>query len=946
MLFRLALSKRILRPLALTACLLLTAGLSAAPTPPQPASIEFTKETLPNGLDVIYAPLHQAPVIHVRVLYHVGSRDERPDRQGFAHMFEHMMFRGSAHVAPEQHMKLVSMVGGHCNAFTSFDQTVYVNTLPSNQLEMVLYLEADRMASFKVSEDIYKTERKVVAQEWSLGQNRPYGTMFEDFFKSAYTTHSYRWTPIGNMQHLQAAPVNELQDFFNTYYLPNNALLVIAGDFKTADAQGLVRKYFAWIPRGPQVQRNIPAEPAQTEPRHVVIPQRVPQSAVMIGYHLPPIRSDEHYPLEVLGTILGDGRSSRLDRLLVNCAAPQCMNVSAGDSALEDSGIFIVRATVLNGHSAQEVEKQLADAVASVCANGVTSDELQKARTQIRLGIIRDRETANDLATQLGQETLFGGDSNRVNTELGKIEAITTADIQAVARKYLQPQLATTLYVKPDALGRDARAATTAAAAINEGLVTPLSAPIAARDVAFPADYPQQAPVAGLGNVPEFQKGEEIQVNGVRIIVLSDHRLPLVNGTLALRRASQNEPPGKEGVGGLTAEMLRRGSGNLSYAQFSDDLESRAISLGIADQADHTNLNIFCTTDQLDHAFVRAREMLLSPTFPGDEFDKLKEQTINHLTADQENAGTVASHELAASVYGDSVFGRYATPASVASITLDDVKDYYKKIYVPQDAIMVLSGDITIAQARELATRLLDGWQGNLIAAADYTMPAYKRRVILIDRPDARQATIRAGLPAYDIHCQDKFAGSLANMVLNGSMDSRMVKYVRAQLGLVYGIGSSFTPYRNNGIFNLGTDCKIETTARTISASLKVIDGVCSAPPSPDELKDAKLRVAGSMVMNMQLIRQQADMRLEGILNDYPADYYDKLPSRLAQVTGEEVRQVMDKYVDSPEMTIVVVAPAAAVKEQLEKRFGPVEVVPMPAQRGATTTPATKELMH
>src|SRR5215217_6165749 len=233
----------------------------AAPdsAPAAPAPIEFEEETLENGLRVIYAPLRQAPVVHVRVLYHVGSRDERADRQGFAHMFEHMMFRGSAHVKPEEHMKLIGVVGGNSNAFTSFDQTVYVNTIPSNHLEMALYLEADRMSSFKVDENIYKTERKVVAEEWRIRQNRPYGTLYEDFLKNVFTTHSYRWTPIGNMDHLKAAAVNELQDFFNTYYLPNNAVLVVAGDIDVPSTREMVKKYYGWIPRGPEVPRQIPA---------------------------------------------------------------------------------------------------------------------------------------------------------------------------------------------------------------------------------------------------------------------------------------------------------------------------------------------------------------------------------------------------------------------------------------------------------------------------------------------------------------------------------------------------------------------------------------------------------------------------------------------------------------------------------------------------------------
>src|SRR5215213_4611933 len=239
---------KLVRKTLVTALLFLVVPISSAlaESPQQQQSkqeqIEFTEETLDNGLHVIYAPLHQAPVVHVRVLYHVGSRDERPDRQGFAHMFEHMMFRGSAHVAPEEHMKRIGTVGGISNAFTSFDQTVYVNTVPAQYLDMALWLEADRMASFKVSDQIFQTERKVVAEEWRIRQNRPYGSMFEDFLKNAFTKHSYRWTPIGDMDQLRQATSNELQEFFNTYYLPNNATLVIAGDIDVEQAKPLVRQ--------------------------------------------------------------------------------------------------------------------------------------------------------------------------------------------------------------------------------------------------------------------------------------------------------------------------------------------------------------------------------------------------------------------------------------------------------------------------------------------------------------------------------------------------------------------------------------------------------------------------------------------------------------------------------------------------------------------------------
>ena len=343
--------------------------------------IAFEPETLENGLRVIYAPLTNSPVVHVRVIYHVGSRDERPDRQGFAHMFEHMMFRGSAHVAPEEHMKTIGMVGGNSNAFTSFDETVYINTLPAAYLETALYLEADRMASFKVSPKIFATERLVVAQEWALRNNQPYGTVFEELLKRAFTTHPYRWTPIGNMDHLQAASAGELQAFFNKYYVPNNAILVIAGKIDVPATKEMVKKYYGWIPGNSMhltgksghavnsvlpvpVKRDIPAEPEQTEPRRAELRFNVPLARVMVSYPMPPQKSEDQDALGILATIVGDGRSSRLSRLLVTSDSPLCTSAGSMAMGLEDGGVMGVNATVLAGKSTQEVEKIIAAAVA------------------------------------------------------------------------------------------------------------------------------------------------------------------------------------------------------------------------------------------------------------------------------------------------------------------------------------------------------------------------------------------------------------------------------------------------------------------------------------------------------------------------------------------------------------------------------------------------------
>jgi predicted Zn-dependent peptidase len=361
-------------PLALAQDAKTTAAVGPAARPAEVAPIEFQTETLDNGLRVAYVPLRQAPVVHVRVFYHVGSKDERPDRQGFAHMFEHMMFRGSAHVKPEEHMKRINGVGGISNPFTTFDQTTYLNTVPKEATEMALWLEADRMASFKVTDEIYQIERKVVAQEWAMRMNQPYGNIYEEFLKIAFAQHHYRWTPIGNMEHLKAAAVNELQDFFNTYYVPNNAILVVAGDIDIPETKEWVKRFYGWIPKGPTPTRLSPREPEQTEGKRAVVPANVPLPAVIVGVRIGAYASDDQYALAVLDQIVGSGRSSRLNRRLVASDNPLCTEAQTMHMPLEDGGFFGAFGMLLQGKNPDDVERILKEELLAVTDKGVTDD--------------------------------------------------------------------------------------------------------------------------------------------------------------------------------------------------------------------------------------------------------------------------------------------------------------------------------------------------------------------------------------------------------------------------------------------------------------------------------------------------------------------------------------------------------------------------------------------
>ncbi len=589
------------------------------------------------------------------------------------------------------------------------------------------------------------------------------------------------------------------------------------------------------------------------------------------------------------------------------------------------------------------MEKQLDDAVADVVEHGITPEELEKAKTLERESLVTGRETATLLATQLGEESLFGGDANRVNTALARINAVSVADVAAVAKKYLIPTRSTTLRVKPDPLGKEARAATSQSAMNTP--VPPSNEIPTPRIVEFPKDYPEHAPFDDSSPVGHFAKGEEADIDGVHVIVMPDHRLPLVSWSLTTRVGSYADPLGKEGLSPLANEMLRRGSTNLSAAQLSEDLESHGISIEITDGGDFTRLSGACITSELVHALQRSRQILFSPTFPMDEFDKVREQTVNQLRLAQESPTTVAANDLNAALWGGkSVLGRSSSPSAVASLTLEDVRSAYRRNIDPRGAILVLAGDLTVEHGRELARTLLADWHAPADAAPAVTFTTAQlpssRHIILVDRPSGKQATVRMAVPAYDIRNPEKFAGAIAGQILTAGIDSRLGRYVRAEKGLAYGVHGVFQAARHGGTFSAGTDTAAESTADAIEAMFTVFEKMCAADVTPQELIQAKSRVAGSLVMSMQTIGQQAGFRVDGILNGYPIDYYDNYPAQVAKVTAGQVRDVMSKYVKDAQMTIVVVAPAEQTKSQLE-RLGPVEVLPMPARRNdAATEPA------
>jgi len=428
----------------------------SATTEVRPPKLAFTTHTLQNGLQVILLENHEVPVINLQVWYHVGGKDELPGHTGFAHLFEHLMFKGSAHVGVDEHSRIIEAVGGFDNAETGDDTTNFFETFPSNYLERVLWLEADRMGSLNVDDANFTSERKVVEEERRLRvDNQPYGSIEEDLRAAAFTVHGYHHTPIGSIADLDKATLQDVRDFFNTYYKPNNATLVIVGDFDSQQALAWTQRYFEGIPASAKpIPRRATPEPPQTQERDVSKTySNTPLPAVVIGYKVPARYAADAYPLDLASNILAGGESSRLYQSLVY--KDQIAVQSAGfGNFTEDPNLFWAYAIMNPGHTPEDGEKAVVAVLDGLKDKPVAAKELQKAKNQEIAGFILGRDTDEEKAVALAAATVIGKNPDLVNTELDRYLKVTPAEIERVAKEYFVPQRATVLIIKPAAPAR------------------------------------------------------------------------------------------------------------------------------------------------------------------------------------------------------------------------------------------------------------------------------------------------------------------------------------------------------------------------------------------------------------------------------------------------------------------------------------------------------------
>jgi len=936
---------RLHRPFCLllvaASALLLSAALGVAkdapaskPADAKPASekklFDYREITLENGLHVISLEDFSCPIVNVQVWYHVGSKDEQVERQGFAHMFEHMMFRGTERLGPTDHMDLVRQAGGDCNAYTSFDQTVYHETVAAHQLELALWLEAERMSALKIDQTSFDTERKVVEEERRMGLNRPFGTVMEKVMGEVFKNHPYRWTPIGKIPHLRSAAVQELRDFWNRYYVPNNATLVVAGAVKHAEVQQLAKRHFGWIPRGTDPPRVKIEEPWPAAGRTVTIQEdNAPAPIVGVLFRTVPLAHPDHVPLQLLAKILVGDDSSRLYRALV---AEKKLAVSAIDisQSLEQEGVFFAGAIVPPiGAKPEAAMKALEEEIAKLRTGPITDRELLKARNRALKAAVTQTLTVEGKASALGEAAVLEGNPARANDILDDIRRVTLDDLHRVAREYLVPERQINVSIPA------ARSAGPKKNAEDDAPITAqpeTKTPRAGRDgVSRPQGFFPAPPLAAPLDVepPPLAHTTHTLDNGLKLLIVPNHEVPFVSVTVGLLSGGWTET--KPGTASMTLDMITQGTKHHDEAQLADELGTYAISLSGNGGMDSCTVTTNCLTEELERALGLLGEVVREPTFPAEEFDKNRQQTLTGLRVSSRESAYIARRELRRKMYGDHPYARTATGEikDVESLEVADLSAWWSKFARPDQAVLIMAGDIDDARGLKLAQDTFGSWQAEGakpdIKLAD--MPAAAAtNILLVDRADLTQCQIYAGQLGITRHDPRYPASRVIDGYFGGALSSRLNETIRVKRGLTYGANGGFHSQRFAGDFTVSTFSKTETTAEALAAVFEEIKRLQDEPPTADELHKTKAYLVGNFPMDRETPFQMASELWTLTLNNLPNNYFETELRSVAQADAQACAQLVKDVVHPDRMVVVVVGPGEALKAALEK-IAPVTVI-------------------
>ena len=916
--------------LAATAAPLTPAAQHAPPTtatipPTTTPTIRFEKLVLENGMEVILAEDHRLPLVAFNLWVHAGPRNEAAGQTGFAHLFEHLMFAGTKHIARGQADRIVDGAGGtDSNGTTNFDRTNYYFTLPANQLELGLWIKSDMLGymidevdavSLAVQQDVVRNERRQNIE------NRPYGVPEEVVYQSLFPpAHPYHAAVMGSHADIQSIKLEDVRNFARTYYRPNNATLVLAGDFDPARAKTLVQRYFGSLKAGPAVPAVSVQPPVIEHERRVIVKDRVELPRLSLAWHTPPTFKAGDAELDIAAAVLGGGKASRLYKKLVY-EGQLAQSVDVLQSSMSLSSVFSIDVVVRPGHTLEEVEAVVDAELARLAKEPPSGAEMQQALATVETRMFQRLERLVGVADQLNFYNQFAGDPGYLPRDLARYRQATPEAVRSAVAAHLGKQRRVNVMTLPGEPVLPPQVAT-------PPTPTPAATAAAQRE-SINVDEAWRAlpPAAGPAPRLALPTGKHFRLpNGLTVIHVAQRSVPLVSATLVLRAGQDRDSPARAGVASFTADMLERGTRNRSAQQLADSVADLGASLSTEFAREDLRLRISSLSSRLPAALDLLADIALNPAFAEDEVARQKQAAQDLLLRQRESIANTADVVARAAMYGPQhPLGRSirGDEAAINATTRSELQTFWRAHYRPDRAALVVSGDIDEATLRRLAQRHFGAWRASGKAPPADASAALKpqpttARLVLVDKPGATQTALNVVGPGPRADAPDVAAVVVMNNALGGLFTSRINQRLREEKGYSYGVFSGFALGRSSTLWSARGNVRGDVTGAALKDLLDQVKGMQNAPMPADELGRARnaalLSLPGEFDANDAITQRLASAWSLG----QPANYYRRWPAHLAGVNAATALAAARQHVVPAQLTVIAVGDLAQVRPQLE----------------------------
>lgn len=898
-------------------------------------TIPYERWKLPNGLTILLSEDHSDPVVNVMVTYKVGSNRESLGKSGFAHFFEHMMFQGSKHVADEEHFKMVSTAGGTMNGFTQRDKTVYYETLPSNYLEMALWLESDRMGFLldSLTSKKFENQRDAVKNEKSQNiENQPYAMAFvEEIGKALYPSgHPYSWPVIGYVDDLNRANLDDVKNFFLRWYGPNNAILTITGDFNTQDALNLADKYFGNLKPCPEVKKLRVTPPTLATDKYAAYKDNIYLPLNLRVYPTVPQYHRDEAALELLASMMGSGNNSIFyknfvkSKLAIQAGVQYESNELNGELSIQIFAFPPPMDDFLNFEGLfKTIDEKVKSTIDEFEQTGITDEALQRAKAEKESSAYENLNTVFGKGATISEWERLLGKSSNISDEIERYNKVTKEDISRVFMKYIKTAGAAVLNTYPIFDPKDS------VKSVN---------PYAGQNFPTPAEYagltyspnPDKfdraaRPNAGAAKpvkVPEYYSSK--LKNGLSIIGTKNSETPEITMVINIEGGSlvlTNDQLKKLGVAELTASLMNEGTKNYTTEQISAELEKLGSTISFSASKTGTSIRVQSLKKNLDATLKLLEEKLLNPGFRDEDFKLAKKQFKEGIKSEEKSPNTMAQKAFNFVLYGSNVLGLEPSMKSVDNVELSDAKDYYNKFYSPSVANMVIVGDI---DEKEILSKLefLNKWQAKEVKLQPLPEPiaTTEPQFYIYNKNAAPSSVIMMGYPSLKFDATgDYYKNRIANFIFGGNFNSRLNLNLREDKGYTYGIYSSFYGDKYTGEFLIQSSVKRPATALSLAEIIKEFNKYQTNGITDKELEFTKNSLMNSEALKYESPYQKAAFLGNVLRYNLDKDYTTKQNQILKNITKEEVNQQIKKYMDANKLTTIVVGDKIMIEDQLDK---------------------------